>query len=142
MQKADTGKQPGEDERVVAKSKLIRNLVSKTMNWFPTALSSSTSHSQGVLAAKSSSLDLAGMVKPVARDSKDNAASSSQVRQSDASSGTTKNFVSTRLSRHNHFGKHAPMLSSLTILYQPTVLRKWVPTKTEKKVSKDSVIAA
>ena len=32
---------PGEDERAVAKSKPARNLVSKTLNRFPTALSSS-----------------------------------------------------------------------------------------------------
>ena len=63
----------------------------------------------GILAAQSSSLDLTGVVKPVARDSNDNAASSSQVRRPEvnpsSSAGApvakTKNFMWTRLSHHN-----------------------------------------
>ena len=40
---------PGEDERVVAKLKPMLNLLSKSINWSPTALSSSTSQSWGYL---------------------------------------------------------------------------------------------
>ena len=47
----------------------------------PTVLSPTTSQSLGVLTAKSSSLDLTGTEKPVARGLNENAASSSQVRQ-------------------------------------------------------------
>ena len=101
---------PRESERVVAKSKPMWNLVSETINSCPTALSSSTSYSTLILTAKSSSSDLTGMVKPVARDSNENAASSCQVVQSDvnpsSSAGTlvaktTKNSVGTRLLSHS-----------------------------------------
>ena len=77
------------------------NLVSETINSCPPALSSSASYSTVILTAKSSSLDLTGMAKPIARDSNENSASSCQVWQSDAnpssSAGTlvvktTKNF--------------------------------------------------
>ena len=101
---------PGEDERVVAKLKTMRNLVSKIVDLSPTALSSSTSHSPETLKAKSSSLDLTSTGKSVARDSNENAASSSQAKQSDVNSSvsagklaaeTTKNPVATRLLDHN-----------------------------------------
>ena len=45
-------KKPSEDERMVAKSKPMRNLVSKSIDWSPTVLSSSTSHSPGYTASK------------------------------------------------------------------------------------------
>ena len=51
---------PGEDERVVAKSKPMRNLVSKTINWSPTVLTSSASCSPGILTSKSSIWDSVG----------------------------------------------------------------------------------
>ena len=70
---------PGDEERVIAKSKPLWNCVSKTVDRSPVALGSSASHSLGILTAKSSKLDSLGMVKP--RDSNENAASSSQVRQ-------------------------------------------------------------
>ena len=101
---------PGEDERVVTKSKPARNPVSKTLNRFPTVLSSSTSQTPGNITAKSSICDSVGMEKPVARDSNQNSASSSQLRQPDvnpsSSTGilvteTTKNPVGSRLSHHN-----------------------------------------
>ena len=57
---------PGEDERVVAKPKPARNPVSKTVNWSPAVLSSSTSQSSGKRTAESSSFDSVGTVKPVA----------------------------------------------------------------------------
>ena len=79
---------PGEDERVVAKSKPVRNLVSKTINRSP-VLSSSTSQSPGKLAAKCSSLDFIGTEKLVARGSNQNSSSSFQVRQSDVYPKTT-----------------------------------------------------
>ena len=57
--------------------------MSKTANRSPTALGSSASNSPGTLAAQSSNLDLTSTRKPVARESNENTASSSQVRQSD-----------------------------------------------------------
>ena len=101
---------PGEDEQVVAKSKPMQNLVSKTVDRSPTALSSSASYCPGTLTAKSSNLDLTSMGKLVIRDSDENTVSSSQVRQSDvnpsSSTGktvaeTTMNPIVTRLSHHN-----------------------------------------
>ena len=64
-------------------NKTMWNLVSKTVDWSPTALRSSTSHSPETLKSKSSNLDLTSTGKPVARDSNENAASTSQMRQSD-----------------------------------------------------------
>ena len=42
--------------------------MSKIVDWSPTALGSSASHSLGTLKAKSSNLDLTSMGEPVARD--------------------------------------------------------------------------
>ena len=75
---------PGEDERVVAKSKPMWNMVSKTVDRSPTALGSSASYSLETLKAKSSDLDLTSTWKPVSRE-----ASSSQVRQSDVKSSSS-----------------------------------------------------
>ena len=74
---------PGEEERVVAKSKRMRNPAMKTIDWSQTALSSSTSYNPGIHTAKSSCLDLTVTGMLAARDSNENAASSSLVRQSD-----------------------------------------------------------
>ena len=84
----------------------MRNLVSNTVTLFPTVLSSSTSQSPEKLAAPSSSLDFIGTGKPVASDSNENTASSSQVMQPgvnpSSSTGTpvaksTKSSVGARL---------------------------------------------
>ena len=55
----------------------------KNVDWFPTALSSSASAGPEIVTAKSSRLDLTGLEKPEDRDSNENAAASSQVRQRD-----------------------------------------------------------
>ena len=83
---------PGEEERVVAKSKSMMSLVSKTANRSPTALSSSSSasHSPGTLGTQSSSSQTAtGMEKPVAKGLNENTASSSQVWHSDENTNTS-----------------------------------------------------
>ena len=74
---------PGEDERVVAKSKLARNPVSTSLNRSPSSLSSRTSQRLGNLTGKCSTWDSFGTGKPVAMDSNDDKASGSQVWQSD-----------------------------------------------------------
>ena len=51
---------PGEEERVVAKSKPMMSSVSKTANRSPTALGSSASNSSGTLGAQSSNSDRTG----------------------------------------------------------------------------------
>ena len=66
---------PGEDERVVAKSKPKWNLASETVDRSPIALGSSASHSLETL--------------PVATGLNESTASSSQVGQSDAISSTS-----------------------------------------------------
>ena len=55
--KIQGGKQGGEDERVVAKSRLARNLISMNLNRSPTVPSSSSSHSLGNSTANCSTLD-------------------------------------------------------------------------------------
>ena len=98
------------------------SLVLKTVDGSPAALGSSAPRSLGALKAKSSNWDLTGTGKLVARDSNENTASSSQMRQSDVNSSssagkptveTTKNPMSTRLSHHN-----------LTISQNYVILRK------------------
>ena len=88
----------------------MRHVVSKTVSPSPTVLSSSTYQSPGTLAAKNSSLDFTDVEKPVARDSNEHAASSSQVRQPDVNQSsntgthdaeTTKNSIGTRLFPHS-----------------------------------------
>ena len=58
VEKDDTARKPGENERAVAKSKPMRNLVSNTVDRSPTSLGSSASLQPGILTAKSSNLDL------------------------------------------------------------------------------------
>ena len=76
--------QMGEDERVVAKSRLARNLVSVTPNQSPTMPCSSSSHSPVNLRANCSALDSLNMGKLVAMDSNENSVSSSQVWHTDS----------------------------------------------------------
>ena len=56
---------PGEEERVVDKSKSMMFLGSKTANRAPTALGSSASNSPGTLRAQSSSSDRTSMGNPL-----------------------------------------------------------------------------
>ena len=69
---------PGEQERVVAKSKPTREFSFKDCR-SPLALGSRASYSQGTLKAQSSNKDLTSTVEPAARDLIENTASSSQV---------------------------------------------------------------
>ena len=64
------------------------NLVSKTVDRSPTALGSSASYSPATLNAKSSNFDLTSTGKLVSRESNENTAESSQVRQSDVNSSS------------------------------------------------------
>ena len=72
------GKQGGEEERLVAKSRFARNLVSKTLSRSPTALSSNPSQRLVNPTANCSTLDLSSTGNVVAMDSKKNNASNSQ----------------------------------------------------------------
>ena len=101
---------PREDERVVATSKPMWNLVSKIVNRSQIAPCTSASCSPRTPKAKSSNLDLTSTGKLVSRDSHENTASSSQVWQSDVHTtsrtekllaATTNNPIGTRLSHHN-----------------------------------------
>ena len=100
---------PGEEERMVAKSKPMMSLVSKTANQSPTALGSSASNSQETLKAHSSNSDRTGSGRPVAKGLNANT-SSSQVWHSDANTitsterpvaETTKETIGSMLSHHN-----------------------------------------
>ena len=68
---------------MVANSKPMRSLVSKTADRSPIALGSSASHRAGTLKAQSSNPDLTRTGRPVARGLNENTASSSQVWHSD-----------------------------------------------------------
>ena len=97
-------------QRVVAKSKPLWRLVSKTIDRTPIAPGSNASHSPGIVKAQLSNLDFANTCRPVARRLNGNTASSSQVWHSDVnptnSTGrpvaeTTKKPNGTKLSHHN-----------------------------------------
>ena len=118
---------PREDERVVAESKPMRNLVSKTVVWSPTALSSSASYSPGRLSAKSSNLDLTGTRKLVAIDSNENKASSSQVRQSDVNTSSNA-------------GKHVAKTTNNPVRITSAILRKSTRTYDENLVINQKTI--
>ena len=77
------GKQGGEEERVVAKSRPARNPVSTTLNRSATVSSSSSSERPGDLAANCSTLDSSSSGKCVAMDANKNNASGSQVWHAD-----------------------------------------------------------
>ena len=100
----------GNDERVVAKSKPIWSLVSKTVDRSPIALGSSASHSPETLKAHSSNSDRTGTGRHVARGLKESPASSSQELHFDATTNTsterpvaetTKKPIGTQLSHHD-----------------------------------------
>ena len=90
---------------MVAKSKPMMDLVSKTVSQSPIALGSSASNSPGALNS-----DRTDMGKPVAKVSNENTASSSQVWHSDANTitsmektvaETTKKTIGANISHHN-----------------------------------------
>ena len=85
------GKQGGE-ERVVAKSRLARNPVSRTLNRFTTVPSSNSSQSLGNLTVNCSTLDSLSTGRIVEMDSKKNNASDCQVwhADTDPNFGTVK----------------------------------------------------
>ena len=97
VENSNTARRPGKDERVVAKSKPMWNLVSQTVDRTRTALGSSASHSSRTLKAKSSNLDLTSAWKLVPRDSNKSTALRSQVWPSDVnpSSSTGKPVAET-----------------------------------------------
>ena len=80
---------PGEEESVVATSKPMWNLVSKTAGQSPVALGSSASCSPWTLKAQISNPDLTGTGRPMARSLDENTASSSQVWHSDVNTNTS-----------------------------------------------------
>ena len=83
------GKQGGEDERVVAQSRLARNLVTGLQ--LP---SSNSTHSLESLRANCSTLDSLSTEKVVSMVSNENSASSSQVRHTDTvPNSTTEKLV-------------------------------------------------
>ena len=95
---------------MVAKSKPMWNVVSKTVDRSPIALGASSSHNPGTLKAQSSKMDLTSAGNPAARGVNENAASSSQAEHSDVNPNTsTGKFVAettqkpsgTILSHHN-----------------------------------------
>ena len=106
ISKRQQEEKPGEDERVVAKSKKGVNLVSKTINQSPTVLSSSTAQKSVKLKAQSSNLDLTSAGKRVARGLNEIIASSSQDVNPNTGTGvlvanTTKSSVGTKMFNHN-----------------------------------------
>ena len=107
------GKQGGEDQRVVVRSRLARNLASMTLNPFPTEPSLSSSHSPSNLRAKFPTLDSLSTAKLAAMDSNENSASSSQVWHTDSvpNSGMEKPVAR---SKQSTIGQHL-ILDNLSI---------------------------
>ena len=80
---------PGEEERVVAKSKPMMSFLWKIVDQSPIALVSSASNSPGTLKAHSSNSDFTCPERPVARGLIENTASGSDVWHSDVNQNTS-----------------------------------------------------
>ena len=120
-------KQGGEDERVVAKSKTARNLVSKTSQSVYNCAEFELISNPGEHTAKSSIWDSFGTGKPVAMDSNEDNAPGSQVWHADANPNSSTGILVAR-SKKSSVGTRLSF--TIWTYHQPTSSTLWMPTNT------------